>query len=567
MEKTLRRIVLGNQIPKSGYVLLLILYIIANFMVQVVVKNQGSFVVLDRVVPYAGFAGVFTSLSSTCLMLLVLLYRKPGYVTAMLIICLYQFPELIISFFMGGNVNAVAGFFMNVFAGIVVTIIYLMNKKNARFQERIHYQAVTDRLTELPNRFAVGELVERLINKQERFIMFSIDINNFKGINDTMGHGFGDKVLKEVAERWKFIADSADTGTTDFVARLGGDEFAIIIRDYQNIEQVKKSIYIYKAELERVISIEECDYFMTANFGYAEYPTDALTPDAVISGANAAMHSAKTLGNNGVLRFDPDLAGNAKFLEIERKIRKALDNDRITYHLQPQYDINHRLRGFEALARMRDEDGMLINTGDFIPVAEKTGLVDRIDSCVFDQAVKFVGDVMNETLSSITMSCNVSVRHLMKNNFIEEVRNTLHKYSVPPQCIEIEITESIMIDSTDKALNTISELKNMGIKIAIDDFGTGYSSLSYLNNLPSDILKIDKSFIDVMNDSESSKQYVAMIVSIGHIMNLKVISEGVESQEQVDTLKEIDCDFIQGFIWGRPMPAEEAMKLVLEEKG
>ena len=279
------------------------------------------------------------------------------------------------------------------------------------------------------------------------------------------------------------------------------------------------------------------------------------------------MHSAKTLGNNGVLRFDPDLAGNAKFLEIERKIRKALDNDRITYHLQPQYDINHRLRGFEALARMRDEDGTLINPGDFIPVAEKTGLVDRIDSCVFEQAVKFVGDVMNETLSNITMSCNVSVRHLMKKNFIEEVRNTLHKYGVPPQCIEIEITESIMIDSTDKALNTISELKRMGIKIAIDDFGTGYSSLSYLNNLPSDILKIDKSFIDVMNDSESSKQYVAMIVSIGHIMNLKVISEGVESEEQVDTLKEIDCDFIQGFIWGRPMPAEEAMKLVLEEKG
>lgn len=567
MERTLRRIVLGDQVPKSGYVLLLILYIIANFMVQVVVKNQGEFVVLDRVVPYSNFAGVFTSLSSICLMLIVVLYRKLGYITAMLIVCLYQFPELLISFFVGGNINAVAGFFSNIFTAIVITIIYQMYRKNAKFQQRIHYQAVTDRLTELPNRFAVGELVERLINKQERFIMFSIDINNFKGINDTMGHGFGDMVLKEVAERWKFIADSADTGTTDFVARLGGDEFAIIIRDYQNIEQVKKSVYIYKSELERVITIEECDYFMTANFGYAEYPTDAMTTDAVISGANAAMHSAKTLGNNGVLRFDPDLAGNAKFLEIERKIRKALDNDRITYHLQPQYDINHRLRGFEALARMRDEDGMLINPGDFIPVAEKTGLVDRIDSCVFEQAVKFVGDVMNETLSSITMSCNVSVRHLMKNNFIEEVRNTLHKYGVPPQCIEIEITESIMIDSTDKALNTITELKNMGIKIAIDDFGTGYSSLSYLNNLPSDILKIDKSFIDVMNDSESSKQYVAMIVSIGHIMNLKVISEGVETEEQVNTLKAIDCDFIQGFIWGRPMPAEEAMKLVLEEKG
>ena len=567
MEKTLRRIVLGDQVPKSGYVLLLILYIIANFMVQVVVKNQGSFVVLDRVVPYAGFAGVFTSLSSTCLMLLVLLYRKLGYVTSMLIICLYQFPELILSFFMGGNVNAVAGFFMNIFTGIVVTIIYQMYRKNAKFQQRIHYQAVTDRLTELPNRFAVGELIERLIDKQERFMLFSIDINNFKGINDTMGHGFGDQVLQEIANRWKSLADSDKTGTTDFVARLGGDEFAIVIRDYKDSEQIKKTVLTYKAELERVITIEECDYFMTANFGYAEYPTDAMTVDGIVSGANAAMHSARTLGNNGVLRFDPDLAGNAKFLEIERKIRRALENDRITFHLQPQYDINHRLRGFEALARMRDKEGNLISPGDFIPVAEKTGLVDQIDSCVFDQAVKFLGDVMNETLSSITMSCNVSVRHLMKNNFIEEVRTTLDKYGVPPQCIEIEITESIMIDSTDKALNTITELKNMGIKIAIDDFGTGYSSLSYLNSLPSDILKIDKSFIDVMNDSESSKQYVAMIVSIGHIMNLKVISEGVESEDQVDTLKEIDCDFIQGFIWGRPMPAEEAMKLVLEEKG
>ena len=152
----------------------------------------------------------------------------------------------------------------------------------------------------------------------------------------------------------------------------------------------------------------------------------------------------------------------------------------------------------------------------------------------------------------------------MKNNFIEEVQSTLDKYAVPPQCIEIEITESIMIDSTDKALNTISALKEMGIKIAIDDFGTGYSSLSYLNNLPSDMLKIDKSFIDVMNNSESSKQYVAMIVSIGHILNLKVISEGVEEEEQVETLKEIDCDYIQGFIWGKPMSAEDAMKLVLE---
>ena len=564
-DRTLREFVLGNEVPKSGYVLLLMIYIIASVLLHIVVQQPGAFTVLGRVVPYAGFAGVFTSVANLCIMLIVILYRRMGYITSMLILCLYSIPELLAAFFIIGNVNAVAGLFMNVFTIIAITVIDYTSRKNARFQNRIQYQAVTDRLTLLPNRFACGEFVDKLIEDQERFTVVSIDINFFKSINDTMGHEFGDSVLREIAARWKSIADSEKTGTSDFVARLGGDDFALIIRGYENEEQVRNTILVYKAEIERVITIEECDYFMTANFGYAEYPTDALNTDAVISGANAAMHAAASKGVNGILRFDPDFIADKRGLEIERKIRKALDDNTVTFNLQPQYSIDHRLRGFEALARMKDDDGSFISPAEFIPVAEKTGLVDQIDSRVFDLAVKFVGDAMKASSADITMSCNVSVRHLMKNNFIEEVRSTLDKYGVPPQCIEIEITESIMIDSTDKALNTISELKDLGIKIAIDDFGTGYSSLSYLSNLPSDILKIDKSFIDVMNNSESSKQYVAMIVSIGHIMNLKVISEGVEESEQIETLKTIGCDFIQGFIWGRPMSAEDAFKLVDEK--
>ena len=163
------------------------------------------------------------------------------------------------------------------------------------------------------------------------------------------------------------------------------------------------------------------------------------------------------------------------------------------------------------------------------------------------------------------MSVNVSVRHLMKNNFIEEIKRVLDAYKVPAECIEIEITESIMIDSADKALQRIDELKLMGMKIAIDDFGTGYSSLSYLNSFPSDLLKIDKSFIDKMNMSASSRQYVAMIISIGHTLNLKVISEGVETSDQIDVLKQIGCDYIQGYVWGMPMPPEEAKKLLEQE--
>ena len=228
--------------------------------------------------------------------------------------------------------------------------------------------------------------------------------------------------------------------------------------------------------------------------------------------------------------------------------------------------MDHRLRGFEALARMKDDNGNYISPSDFIPVAEKTGLVDRIDMRVFEMAVQFIRDVINETGADITMSVNVSVRHLMKNNFIDDIKRILRKHNVSPSIIEIEITESIMIDSAEKALQRIDELKQLGLKVAIDDFGTGYSSLSYLNSFPTDMLKIDKSFIDNMSLNESSKQYVAMIISIGHTLDLKVISEGVESDDQVKILKSIGCDYIQGYVWGKPMLPEDASKLVVSRE-
>lgn len=570
MDRTLRDITIGNKVPWSAFVLLLLIYIIPSFFTRYVATNPGVINVtlvggVVRSVPFSSFAGVLTSIANLALMFLVILFKKSGYITTVVILVAYQLPSMVIQFVKAGNTSVVAGLFTNLFTLVAVTVIYFMNKKNMRFQQRITSQAITDRLTDLPNRFAVSELIEKLIRDQERFAFLSIDINNFKTINDTMGHDFGDKVLIEIANRWRDLAESDKTETKDFVARLGGDEYALIIRGYNDVGQIKRSVHKYKDELERVITIEECDYFMTANFGFAEYPTDAMTSNAIISGANAAMHAAGKKGENFIMRYDPDAIKDVRSMEVERIIRRALENNTITFNLQPQYDISHRLRGFEALARLKDEDGTMISPGEFIPVAEKTGLVDQIDSRVFELAVEFVSRVMNETLSNITMCVNVSVRHLMKNNFIEEVRNMLEKYGVPAHFIEIEITESIMIDSTDKARNTISKLKAMGIKIAIDDFGTGYSSLSYLNNLPSDILKIDKSFIDVMNHTESNKQYVSMIVSIGHILNLKVISEGVESDDQVDTLKEIGCDYIQGFVWGRPLPAEDAMLLVLKD--
>lgn len=562
---TLRDLAVPKKVPWSAFVLLIILYVITSFLTSKCATTPGSVQFLDKVIPYNAFAGVFTSLSNLCVMFLVLLFRKPGYIVSMIFLCVYQIPMLIINFMMRDNVNAVAGTFSNVFSVVAITIIYVMFKKDQKLQRRLHDQAVTDRLTKLPNRFACRELMERLIRKGEEFALVSIDITNFKSINDTMGHAFGDKVLIEVGNRWKELADSGKTGTNDFIGRLGGDEYAMIIRNYDSEEELLETIGSYKAELEKTITIEDCDYYVSANFGYSEYPAEGESTNELLSGANAAMHEAGRAGTTSILKYSNESFKIDRTMEIERKIRLALENDTIFFNLQPQYDISHRLRGFEALARMKDENGEFISPAEFIPVAEKTGLVDRIDAAVFRKAAKFLSEVLDEKIDShLTISTNVSVRHLMKNNFLDETREIIETYQIPADRIEIEITESIMIDSTEKALSVINELKNMGIKIAIDDFGTGYSSLSYLNSLPSDMLKIDKSFIDVMNDSESTKEYVAMIISIGHILHLEVISEGVESPEQIETLRKVGCDYIQGYVWGRPMSPEDAMTLALE---
>ena len=446
-------------------------------------------------------------------------------------------------------------------------ITFFISSKLASYKMVEHLKNIsyTDQLTGLPNRFACTELVSDLVKRGENFTVVSIDINGFKSINDTMGFDTGNKVLIEIAARWKAIVDAGLSGTHDYIARMGGDEFAIIIRDYRSDKDIMHTIKHYEAVLENRFTVDNCDLYITASFGYALFPIDAKTSDSLLSFSAAAMHEVKRVNSsNHILRSTQELLNVERTLEIEYKLREALENDTIYFNLQPQFDISHKLRGFEALARMKDTDGNFISPGEFIPVAEKVGLVDKVDGTVFRKAAMFLGELIKKTGADIVLSVNVSVRHLMKNDFLDELKEILNESGLASDRVEIEITESIMIDSAEKAIMCIDKLHEMGIKIAIDDFGTGYSSLSYLNNFPANILKIDKSFIDKMNMNESSKQYVAAIISIGHIMGFDVISEGVEEERQLETLREIGCDFIQGFIWGRPLPKEEAEKLVTD---
>ena len=562
IDKTLKNLSLNKEAPKSAFILLVLLYAIASFLTTRTSVMQGSIAIGGQMISYNSFTGVFSMLGYICIICLVMLFRRVGYIVSMAAIIL-QSPLMIFNIFVRGNLHSLPGLFSSVLIIGAISIIHFTYRKILKYQQSIREQAVTDRITGLPNRFACNELLTDLQRRGEPFVLVSVDLNDFKSINDTMGHDTGDQVLKEVARRWKDLANSLSTETVDFVARNSGDEFLIVISEYPSVEEIENTINAYREVLEKKITIDDCDYYLTACFGYSFFPEDSDVIENIYLFSDAALHEVKKAGSGSrILRFTPGVLNFERTLEIERKIRTALNSDKIFFNLQPQYDINHNLRGFEALARMKDDDGSFISPVDFIPVAEKTGLVDRIDMRVFELSMEFLDKITRETGTEIMMSVNVSVRHLMKNTFIEDIKNILKAHNIAPERVEIEITESILIDSAEKALQRINEIKAMGMKVAIDDFGTGYSSLSYLNNFPSDLLKIDKAFIDQMNMSESSKQYVAMIISIGHILHLKVISEGVESPDQVEVLKKIGCDYIQGFVWGKPMPPEEAGRLV-----
>lgn len=567
IENTLHSITsVKRQVPKSGFVLLLILYILAAVTLNRVTHSGGEIMLGSYPFALRSAAGIFSSLTNLCVILLVVHYRKVGFITGLVII-IGQIPMMLVQIIMLHNYDAIPGVFTNGLTIIAIIIININHNRVDRFQKEVLEQAVTDRLTGLPNRFAGREYFAGLVKVREKFVYVATDINNFKSINDSMGYETGNKVLKEIANRWRDLADNGNLGTFNLVAHISGDEFGFSIQDYNSEEDVLRTINRFREELERKITIDDCDYYVNASFGYAEFPTDAEDLETLISGASLALHDAKRRGILGdPVRYTKELVQNEKSLETERKIRSALANDTIFFHLQPQYDINHKLRGFEALARMKDADGNYIPPMEFIPVAERSGLVDQIDMAVFKRAAEFLQNAGKTAEPDFTISVNISVKHLLKNSFIDDVKGILETYDVAAEHIEIEITESIMIDSVERALDRIEEVRKLGIMVAIDDFGTGYSSLSYLNSFPANLLKIDKSFIDVMNQAESNKKYVASIISIGHVLGLEVISEGVESEDQLETLKEIGCDYIQGFIWGRPMPPEEAAKLIAQQE-
>ncbi|GBF34716.1 diguanylate cyclase/phosphodiesterase [Desulfocucumis palustris] len=428
-------------------------------------------------------------------------------------------------------------------------------------EERIKHLAYYDSLTGLSNR-------ERLIKKLKQAIeenintsgaVIYIDLDNFKKINDTMGHTVGDKVLIEVARRFNNTVDYEN-----YTARIGGDEFIIFINGITSMDTVvevaDKLVKIFKEPL----ATDSKSFNLTASIGVALFPLHGSTAEEILKKADMAMYKAKEKGKNCYQVFDESMHAEIILkVNLENEMRQALKADQFTLYYQPQYNTPDKsIYGMEALLRW---DSPSIDQGaplDIIKAAEETGMIVDIEKWVMKNAFTFAREINAIADKDIKISVNISPVHIMQSDFVGNVWNSIIEAGVDPGFIGLEITETVMMESFASNKKKLEEIKKLGINIYLDDFGSGYSSLNYLQNLPIDYVKIDKIFVDNMLNSDRDGRITATIVELAHNIGLKVIAEGVEREEQYNFLNLYKCDIIQGYYMSKPVPRGEVLKLL-----
>jgi diguanylate cyclase (GGDEF)-like protein len=424
-------------------------------------------------------------------------------------------------------------------------------------QENLEHIAYHDYLTDLPNR---QYMYSNLNPSSDKAAVLFIDVDNFKYINDTMGHTFGDKLIRLVSERIKSILSSEDTAV-----RLGGDEFVIYLKDPESNVFVENFAIRLLQELNVPFEVLSNNVNITASVGIALSPQDGTIMDDLLKKADIAMYRSKYEGKNSYTFFENTM--NADIVErmnIEKSLRKALDNEEFILHYQPQIGVESgKVLGFEALIRWISPELGFISPAKFIPIAEENLMIIDIGNWVLKTACRFIKKVHKAGRKECYISVNVSILQLIQSDFSDNVAMLLKELDLEPQLLELEITESVFIDSYEIIRVNIEKLKKLGARIALDDFGKGYSSLSYLKQLPIDTLKIDKSFIDDIS-SENDSSLVENIIMIGHKMGLEVVAEGVELENQASYLRDFKCDKIQGYFYSKPVPPEAALEMIIK---
>jgi diguanylate cyclase len=432
-----------------------------------------------------------------------------------------------------------------------------LEQANAELQ----HQATHDALTGLPNRALLLDRLGREVAHGDRngrsFAVLALDLDRFKVINDTLGHGPGDELLKEIASRLSSAIRAVDT-----VARTGGDEFLFLITDIRASADAAVIASKILAELDKPVVIGGAEIHTSASIGISVYPTDANNAELMLAHADEAMYFAKQHGRNAFQFFS---AGMSVFsrerLDVERDLRCALPLKQFEVHYQPKIDVaTGRMNSVEALVRWRHPTRGLLAPADFIPLAEETGLMFSIGEWVLREACRQARQWQRDGQPFLRIAVNISPIHFREPRFLDVVRSALSDHDLEPRYLEIELTETTVMDHAETSVHILEELSRLGVIVSIDDFGTGYSSMSYLRRFPVDKLKIDRSFINDLTTNPDAASIVKAIISLAHSLRLKVVAEGVETAEQLQELRELGCDQFQGFYSSAAvLPAEIEM--------
>jgi diguanylate cyclase (GGDEF)-like protein/PAS domain S-box-containing protein len=438
-----------------------------------------------------------------------------------------------------------------------------------RAEEQIRYLAYYDGLTSLPNRQFFLEQLQRtmaLARRHERQLaVLSMDLDQFKRINDTLGHQVGDELLQAVAQR---LAEGVrggdevarvDADIDGQLARLGGDEFSLLLVELSHFHDAAKVAHRLLELLAPPFRLGEQEIFVSASVGISLFPADGDSPEVLLKNADTAMHYAKEQGRGNYQFYGRTM--NSKALEklsMEAQLRRALERDELTLHYQPKVEaMSGGIVGVEALVRWRHPELGMVGPMQFIPIAEEIGLIVPIGEWVLEQACKQVAAWHAQGYGNLSMAVNIAGPHFRQAALLRSVDEALRRLGIPPHCLELEVTESMLMDNLDATQVTLRQLKEMGVKLAMDDFGTGYSSLAYLKRFPLDTLKIDRSFLKDAPADPGDAALITAIIAMAHSLRLAVVAEGVEYDSQLCFLRDKGCDLIQGYLVSRPSAPED----------
>ena len=440
---------------------------------------------------------------------------------------------------------------------------------NAAWEEKLYRQAHYDHLTGLPNRLVLNDRLTQELARARRddsqLAVFFIDLDRFKNVNDSLGHAAGDELLTQVARIFR-----NSVRETDLVVRLGGDEFVVVVTDLHLEQNAAAAVGIIAekilSSLKKTLVVAGHAITSTASLGVVVFPSDADNPGDLLKNADAALYHAKSEGRANFQFYSSEL--NAAALEniaLEHELRGAIAKGELMVFYQPKVDLAGRIVGAEALVRWRHAERGMISPAKFIPLAEQTGLIVDIGDWVLEQTCLWVMSCRDQGLNPVRVSVNLSAIEFKRPELVGKVAEILSRTGVDPRFIELELTESVAIVDAKTCVARMNDLKQMGLTLAMDDFGTGFSSLSYLRELPLDVLKIDQSFVRQLESSNSSQAIIRAILSLANGLGMEVVAEGVENEAQLEFLKQHQCGIFQGFLFSRPVPAEDFLKLLADD--